>query len=259
MTGRSPSAGERTVAVAFHEPVVGGASSGFLRIVPLLEDRGWRFVFGVPRPGPLERELENRGFEVAGEPRLLRYSRAALSMPPGVVARLASVPGYLWRFRRWVRRQRPAIVHANSVITIPEAVTARTTGAPVLLYVHEIVSCSTRGAAAARLIRTSTKTVVTNSGASVAALRARGVNARMAYYGLELPSVRDRQRNVDDPVIVGTLGTVSHRKGSDTFLKIAEHLRERMPNAEFRMVGPRPEGSERAWADRVIEEAQGAA
>ncbi len=49
---------------------------------------------------------------------------------------------------------------------------------------------------------------------------------------------------------------MSHRKGSDTFLKIAEHLRERMPDAEFRMVGPRPEGSERAWADRVIEEAQ---
>ncbi len=83
MTGRSRSAGDRTVAVVFHEPVVGGASSGFLRIVPLLEDRGWRFVFWVPRPGPLERELEDRGYEVAGEPRLLRYSRAALSMPPG--------------------------------------------------------------------------------------------------------------------------------------------------------------------------------
>jgi hypothetical protein len=66
------------VAVAFHEPVIGGAAIAILRVLPLLEARGWRFVFWAP-PGPLEDELRSRGYEVAGEPRLLRYSREALT------------------------------------------------------------------------------------------------------------------------------------------------------------------------------------
>ena len=41
------------MAIAFHEPVVGGAAIGVLRVLPLLEERGWRFVFWTPRPGPL--------------------------------------------------------------------------------------------------------------------------------------------------------------------------------------------------------------
>ena len=45
------------MAVAFHEPVVGGAEVAVLRVLPHLEARGWRFVFWTPGPGPLRDEL----------------------------------------------------------------------------------------------------------------------------------------------------------------------------------------------------------
>ena len=88
---------------------------------------------------PLHDELVEGGYEVGGEPRQLRYSREALRVPPGPLARLRSVPGYLRRFRRWVESQSPAIVHVNTLITIPEAIAARRTGVPVLMYVHEML------------------------------------------------------------------------------------------------------------------------
>jgi glycosyltransferase involved in cell wall biosynthesis len=246
--------GGRKVAVAFHEPVIGGAAIAMLRVLPLLEGHGWRFVFWVP-PGPLEDELRRRGYETAGEDRMLRYSRDALSVPPGAAARLRSVPGYLTRFRRWLAAESPDLVQANTLITIPEAMTARTTGTPVLMYVHEILPGDARGMVAGRLIRATAKVVVTNSARSLAALRARGVRAQMSHYGIQPP-----ERPPDPPererFVVGTLGTVSPRKGSDVFLEVARRVRERLPRAEFRMIGPCPEGSERPWAEGIVERAR---
>jgi glycosyltransferase involved in cell wall biosynthesis len=245
--------GGRKAAVAFHEPVIGGAAIAMLRVLPLLEARGWRFVFWVP-PGPLEDELKRRGYGTAGEERLLRYSRAALSVPPGAAKRLGGVPGYLGRFRRWLAAETPDLVQANTLITIPEAITARTTGTPVLMYVHEILPSDMRGAVAGRLIRATAKVVVTNSTRSVEALRARGVTAHMVHYGIQPPAVRPEPPE-RDRFVVGTLGTVSPRKGSDVFLDVARRVRELLPHAEFRMIGPCPDGSERPWAEEMVERA----
>jgi glycosyltransferase involved in cell wall biosynthesis len=248
---------ERTgrIAVAFHEPVVGGAAIAVLRVLPELERRGWEFTFWTPGPGALRDELAGRGYEVAGEERLLRYSRAALSELPGPARRLASVPGYLARFRRWVRAEAPVLLHANTLIAIPEALTVRGTGVPALLYVHEILPAGLRGAVAARLIRRAARTVVTNSHASAAALRAQGVEAGVIHNGLVVPGPAPPRGPRRGPVI-GTLGTISHRKGSDLFLALADRIREEIPNAEFRMVGPCPGGAEASWSQQVVEGAR---
>jgi glycosyltransferase involved in cell wall biosynthesis len=243
--------GRATVAVAFHEPVVGGSAIGFLRILPLLEDRGWSFTFWTPGAGPLREDLERRGYRVAGDPRLLRYSVSGLRVAPGAAARLASVPGYLQRFRRWVQEEAPAIVHANTLIMIPEAIAARTAGAPVFLYVHEILPRGVKGAAAGRLIRATAGRVLTNSETSLAALRRAGVGAEMAYYGTELPDDTAR-RSADRPFVVGVLGNVSRRKGTDVFVAAAERVQRELPAVEFRIIGPCPDGPERPWAERLI-------
>jgi glycosyltransferase involved in cell wall biosynthesis len=49
---------------------------------------------------------------------------------------------------------------------------------------------------------------------------------------------------------------VSHRKGSDVFLAAAARVGCEVPDVEFRMVGPCPDGSERDWALGVIERAR---
>lgn len=250
--------GERTgrVAVAFHEPVVGGAAIAVLRVLPHLEARGWEFTFWTPGPGPLREALVGRGYAVAGEERQLRYSRAALSVPPGPARRLASAPRYLSRFRRWVRAQAPALLHANTLITIPEALAARGTGAPVLMYVHEILPGDRRGMIAGRLIRASTDAVLTNSQASLDALIRARVDARMSYYGIDLPPSPPPRPDRGSRLVVGTLGTVSHRKGSDVFLEAAERVGRETTGIEFRIVGPVPDGSEREWAEDVLEQAR---
>jgi glycosyltransferase involved in cell wall biosynthesis len=239
------------VAVAFHEPVVGGSAIGFLRILPHLEERGWSFTFWTPGPGPLRDDLEGRGYRVAGEQRLVRYSLSGLRVAPGAAPRLASVPGYLRSFRRWVQEQAPAIVHANTLIMIPEAGVARASGARVFLYVHEILPRGVKGAAAGRLIRASAHRVLTNSQTSLAALRRAGVDSEMAYYGTVLPDEPVR-RSAARPFVVGVLGNVSQRKGTDVFVAAAERVRRELPEVEFRIVGPCPDGPERPWAERLV-------
>ncbi len=246
----------RLVAIAFHEPIIGGSAVAVLRVLPHLEKRGWRFVFWAPGPGSLRDELIRRGYEVDGEERLLRYSRATLRTPPGPSARLRSVPGYLSHFRRWLRRQAPAVLHANTLIAIPEALTARASGVPVMLYVHELIEVGPRGRVAAAMIRASGATVITNSAASQRALVGRGIAAHMVHYGIDLPELSRRRRTELGDLVVGTLGTISHRKGSDVFLAAAERVQTQLPGIQFRMVGPRPDGPEREWAQHMIDRAQ---
>ena len=224
-------------------------------MLPELERNGWKFVFWVPGHGPLWSHLEERGYEVAGEPRLLRYSREALSVPPGALARLSSTPGYLLRFRRWLVDRSPDLLHANTLLMIPEALAATRTGVPVLLYVHEILSADTRGRVAGWLVRAAADVVVTNSEASAAALQMSGVEASMVHNGVELPPLAEPRRG-RDRLVIGTLGTVSQRKGSDLFIATADRLSAELPDAEFRMIGPCPEGSEHDWAANVIAQAE---
>jgi glycosyltransferase involved in cell wall biosynthesis len=246
----------RLVAIAFHEPIIGGSAVAVLRVLPHLEERGWRFVFWAPGPGPLWDELIRRGYQVDGQERLLRYSRAALRTPPGASARLRSVPGYLSHFRRWLQQQAPAVLHANTLIAIPEALTARASGVPVMLYVHELIDVGPRARVAAAMIRASGATVITNSAASLRALIGRGIAAHMVHYGVNLPESNRRHRTESGNLVVGTLGTISHRKGSDVFLAAAERVQAQLPGIEFRMVGPRPDGPEREWAQHMIDRAQ---
>jgi glycosyltransferase involved in cell wall biosynthesis len=243
------------VAVAFHEPVLGGSAIGFLRVLPLLEAHGCRFTFWTAGDGQLRDELERRGYPVTGESRPLRYSRASLREPPGAIARLSQTPGYLRRFRQWVRRESPTLVHANTLIMIPEALAARTSGVPVFMYVHEILPRGIKGAVAARLIRAGSNGVLVASATSLASLRRQHVRAEMVSYGIELPDPPTRTKP-SGPLVVGALGNVSRRKGTDVFVSAVELVRSERPDIEFRLIGPCPDGPDRGWAERVVARAR---
>jgi glycosyltransferase involved in cell wall biosynthesis len=247
--------GRPTVAVAFHEEVIGGSAIGWLRILPLLEERGWNFTFWTPGPGPLRDDLEGRGYRVAGVERLHRYSLSGLRVDPGPAARLRSIPGYLGQFRRWLRDESPALLHANTLIMLPEAIVARASRQRVFLYVHEILPQGAKGAVAARLIRAASHDVLTNSKTALEALHRAGVRAEMAYYGTEMPA-QPARRSPDRPLVVGVLGNVSRRKGTDVFVAAAERVRRELPDVELRIVGPCPDGPERPWAEQLLARAQ---
>ena len=246
----------RRVLVVFHEAELAGASRTVLRVVPLLEERGWRFVFWTPSPGPAQEELEARGYEYGGAPRLLRYTWRSLTSSPGVVTRIQSVPGYFRRFRAFADLHAPAILHANTMITIPEMIAARRRHRASLMYVHEIIPDGRKGEVAARLIRAGADTVVACSNAGVAALQARNVDAQLIYNGVDPPAHVPDCAKSDDRLVVGMLGTVCRRKGNDVFLAAAERVARSLPRVEFRMIGPLAGGAERSWAEQIMSSAR---
>jgi glycosyltransferase involved in cell wall biosynthesis len=244
----------RPVAVVLHEPLLGGASTALLRALPALEREGWSFCFWVPQPGPAAEALIGRGHRVDGARRHLRYSRAALREPPGMIPRLGSLPGYARAFAAFLRREDPRLVHLNSLLTLPEGLLARALGKTTLLHVHEQLPPDARGRAAARMARLMTG-VVCVSEASAAPLRALGVETGVVTAGLPAGPPRDRS-DTSRRVVVGTLATICHRKGSDLFVAMAERLLSHRSDVEFRLVGPLAAGRDAAWADALVRRAE---
>jgi glycosyltransferase involved in cell wall biosynthesis len=77
----------------------------------------------------------------------------------------------------------------------------------------------------------------------------------VVYPGVDLPD-STRAAAADGKLVVGTLGTVCRRKGSDVFLAMAEQVRARKPDLEFRIVGDAAVGAERALATRILDTAR---
>jgi glycosyltransferase involved in cell wall biosynthesis len=229
-----------------------------LRVLPLLEQRGWGFGFWVPGRGPAQQELERRGYEVTTAERLLRFSPRGLREPPGPARRLASLPGYLRRWRAWLAGQDAVLVHANSTLSLPEVCARPRAGPPVLLQVHEVLPGGARGRAAATLARRADR-VVCVSRAAAAPLRRAGLDPLVVHPAVPDPAapgspVPAHART--DRLVVGTLGTVCRVKGSDVFLAAVERIRERANGIEFRIVGAPVAGGERAWAEALLASAR---
>jgi glycosyltransferase involved in cell wall biosynthesis len=243
------------VAVALHERELGGATLALLRVLPLLERHGWRFSFWVPGRGPAERELARRGFEVATAERLVRFSVAGLREPPGPARRLAGLPAYLRSWRAWLVGQRPDLIHANSLLALPEVVARPRGGPPVVLHTHEVLPGGAKGTVAALLARRADR-VISVSEAAARALRARGVESAVVRSAVPDPGPPAPTRPREGPLVVGTLATICRRKGSDLFLAAARRIQECRNGIEFRMVGDLVVGGERPWAQGILEAAE---
>ena len=250
-----PPSDRRRVLMVFHEAVLGGACRAVLRAIPQLEARGWEFVFWVPLGDGLQDELAALGYEHGGAERLLRYRWRSLKSPPGVAARLWSFPGYLRRFRAFEASQQPAIVHMNTVLTLPEllAIGARR---PSVMFVHEILPESWAATAAGRVISAATDVVLAPSDAAAAVLRAHRVNAQVIRPGIDVPPETPERRTTDPRLVVGMLGTVCRRKGSDLFVAASERVAHLLPDVEFRMFGRVHDGAEQSWAEEIVRSAR---
>jgi glycosyltransferase involved in cell wall biosynthesis len=169
--------------------------------------------------------------------------------------RLRAAPAYLREFRRFVERQRPVLVHANSIYTVAEAIVARRAGSKALLHLHEMAPAGWKGRAARRLAWTRTDGVVAVSRASAADMSWRGKTPQIAYEAAPIPDHPVETRAEPRPFVVGTVGVVSQRKGSDIFVEAARLVGER-DAVEFRMVGAQSDGPDAAWAADVLRDAE---
>lgn len=253
-----PVRGSRIV-VCFHEPHLGGATRSIERIVPLLRELGWEFSFWVPRPSELYEELASRGWDVDGAPRTIEYSLRMLRLPPGVARRVVGAPAYLRRFREFLRKRRPVVVHANSILTLAEGLLAHREGVPTVLHVHEMLPRDLRGRMLKRAAWQQFDQVVAVSQPCAARLAWRGHQPRIVYEATPMPAEPVAIRPAPRPFTVGTVAVVSTRKGSDVFVDAASLLLERHPgDYRFEMVGAAHEAVERGWAGEVLARARAA-
>jgi glycosyltransferase involved in cell wall biosynthesis len=252
--GRNDAAGRRIVVV-FHEPYLGGATRSVTRIVPMLAARGWQFSFWVPRPSDLFDHLVAEGHDVDGAPRLLEYSVRAWRVPPGPRARALSIRPYLRQFRQFLGRRSSDLVHANTIMTVAEALTARSTGRAALMHVHEMLPGGLRG----NLLRRaawSLDQVVAVSEASAERARWRERVPRIVYEATPVPELTAQIRSEPRPFKVGTVAVVSTRKGSDLYVEAARRVLADSDAFRFEMVGAPNDAVEREWARAVVARAE---
>ena len=247
-----PATAGRTVLVVLHEPVLGGATLSLLRLVPLLEARGWRFAFWVPWPSELYEHLAGGGRPVDGARRNLSYSLRALRLPPGPRARLASLPHYMRELARTVRSTRPALAHVNSLMTLAEGSLIRALGTPTLFHVHEMVRPSAKGRAGRLALRIVGTEVVAVSNACADRLTLGEWRPRVVHECAPIPAEAPSRGGRDGRLAVGTVGVISRRKGSDIFVEAARIVRERDPGIEFRMIGAPTDPLDARWAEDVL-------
>ena len=253
------SGGGREVLVVFHEPILGGATLSVLRALPLLQDRGWRFLFWVPDPSPLADHLRVLGHEVHGAERTVSYSLRALRLPPGPRRRLQAMPLYLGNLRALARERRPALAHVNSLTTLAEAAALRTAGVPVVAHIHEMIAPTAKGALARAGVRAIANESIGVSGACAARLAIGGSHPRVVFEAAHYPeSASVRERDPGAPATVGSVGVISRRKGSDLFVEAARLVRAERPDVRFVLVGSPTDPLDAGWAEQVLAAARAA-
>ena len=241
--------------IALHDPLLNGATIAVLRLVAPLESLGWRIAFWVPAPGPAYDWLKERGAQVEGAERPIASGLAGLRQPPGVAARLAASPAYLRSFARFVRRFGADVLHANSLYSFAEALTARALGVPTVIHLHDMAPSSWKAAPVRQMVNRGLNGAVAVSEACAASYETRTRAPLVVHGAAPLPSAVLPVRDHPKPFVVGNVGVVSRRKGTDIYVEAAEILGRRNLDVEFHMIGSPSDPLDREWGEEVIERA----
>lgn len=245
---------QRRVAVLFHESEALGAGISVLRAVARLRAAGWSFVGWFPGPGLLQIESAELLDGYAERVKPIAFSWRGVRRTPGVRVRIARTPGYLRAVSAWLRSEQPDVVHANSLLTVPEATVARRLGIPVVMQVHEFRRPGMKHAATIRWAAAVSDVLVGVSAPVSAMLRqhAGRTPVHTVRNGVDVPAAARRERGA----IVGTVGYVSRTKGTDLFLRAAILALRARPELRFEHLG-----QHRLWGDdefdRKVEELAG--
>jgi glycosyltransferase involved in cell wall biosynthesis len=237
----------RRVSVLFHESEILGAGLAVLRACPELRRRGWKASGWFPGPGPLVEEAAGMLTAHGQERKPIAFSGRGWRRPPGPVRRAARTPGYLRAVRCWLRRADPDVVHANSLLMLPEASVARALGLPVVVQVHELPAAGRKRDATVRWAAAVGDVLVGVSDAVSAMLREHAGLTPVLTVRNGVPAVEQPPRPAGG-FVAGTVGYVSRTNGTDIFLTAAELALEQRPELRFEHVG-----QQRLWGDDAFD------
>jgi hypothetical protein len=225
--------------VVFHETQSLGAGTAVLGVAEDLGELGWTTSGWFPGDGPLSSPAREILARVSTAERPFAFSAAGMRAGEPPLARFRATPAYLRAFRAGLLRNRPHVVHANTLLTVPEALVARRLGLPIVVHVHEIPEPSPKRTAAIRAAALAADTLVAVSEAVAAMLRPHAGRTPVLTVrnGVRSPPRVPDRMDAARPFTVGTVGTVSRTKGTDVFLAAARLVTRERPEIRFTHVG----------------------
>ena len=232
-----PPPGVLRVLALFHELHPLGASTSFLNAIDDLAPYGWTPSGWVPGSGPLREAAAARLALVLGAERPLAFSVRGWREQPGVTVRMLRSPGYVRDVRAALERVRPHVVHANTLLSLPEAAVARACGLPVVLQAHELPPPGVKTTATVRYAAGIADVLVAVSEAVAELLRRHAGSTPVLTVRNGVPQPVSEARFDEGQFTVGTVGTVSRTKGTDVFLRSARIALEQRPAMRFEHAG----------------------
>jgi glycosyltransferase involved in cell wall biosynthesis len=243
---RDGRARERRLAVLFHEGEAQGAGISVERVLPGLRERGWAPHAWFPYRGPLLERIEPLVVSSRFRQGSFAFSARGWLRDPGPVKRVGGLPGYFLGLRSMLAELKPDVVHANTLLTLPEATVAHGMGLPVVVHMHELPPSNRKTDLTLRWAAAVADVVVTVSDAvdALFAPYAAATRAVRIYNGLPADAFQDPVPDrAPERLLVGTVGGVTTRKGTDVFLDAAREVIADCPDIDFLHVGPPAWGS----------------
>lgn len=245
-----------------HTASLGGGEIALLHLVQAMDRRRYIPVVVLFAAGPLADRLAEAGVEthvLLLSPRVVSSSKDGLG--PASLLRLRDVAEtgiYVFRLARFLRAQRAALVHTNSLkADIIGGLAARLAHIPVLWHVRDRIAADYLPQPVVvtfrYLCRILPDFVVANSHATLANLflpRSRVLRTSVIHDGVPSDLVsRDtlvsRESGLEngtprtsvDAGRVGLVGRISPWKGQHIFLQAAAQVRQRFPLTRFQIIG----------------------
>lgn len=221
----------------FHEAHVLGAGTSFLRVTEELSSYGWTSSGWLPAEGPLRGIADDRLALVLEAARPFAFSARGWREKPGVLVRALRTPAYLRDVRSALEHVRPQVVHANTLLALPEAAVARACGLPVVLQAHELPAPGLKTTMAVRYAAGIADVLVGVSDAVAEMLRRHAGRTPVLTVRNGVPKREPHVRSQGGPFTIGCVATVSRTKGTDVFLRAARIALEQRPGMLFEHVG----------------------
>ncbi len=234
---REASPGVLRICTLFHEVQALGASTSFLRVTDELAAYGWTASGWLPGSGPLDTLADERLSVVLRADRPFAFSARGWRESPGIAVRAWRSPRYLRTVREALERVRPHVVHANTLLSLPEAAVARSCGLPVVLQSHELPAEGPKATATIRYAAGIADVLVAVSDAVAQRLRRHAGRTPVLTVRNGVPAPVSVARADSTPFTVGTVATVSRTKGTDVFMRAASLALEERPDMRFEHVG----------------------
>jgi glycosyltransferase involved in cell wall biosynthesis len=228
-----------------------GSGVAVARVVPALQELGWQPSVIFPEDGPLVDAFSGIDIVIADPPRPIGVSIRGWRRPPGVRQRIYQSRQYFASVRQGLEEQRPDAVHVNTLHALPEGYVARHLGLPIVLHAHEIPPPSIKRSLAIRGAGALADIVVPVSDTVKAMYAVTTSEARLmtVYNGVKIRPQVDSQ----EPLVIGTVGSICERKGTDILLQVATMVKAARPDIEFEHVGPSITSNEPLFERKLVE------